>query len=84
MARDVVASARLAQPEWEALGPERRCEILGMLADVMESGASELRAALEHDIGRSDMDVRVSVSTRMCVNLVWYLGFPKISSFIAI
>ena len=65
MARDVVASARLAQPEWEALGPERRCEILGMLADVMESGASELRAALEHDIGRSDMDVRVSVS--MCV-----------------
>ena len=58
MARGVVASARLAQPEWEALGPERRCEILGMLADVMESRASELRAALEHDTGRSDMDVR--------------------------
>ena len=72
MARDVVASARLAQPEWEALGPERRCEILGMLADVMESGASELRAALEHDIGRSDMDVRVRLVC-LCVSIIFSL-----------
>ena len=57
-ARRVVAAARGAQPAWSALGSARRCAALSALADAIEARRHELIPALEHDTGRSDMDVR--------------------------
>jgi len=52
---DIAAEAarlRLAQPAWEALGPEGRAAVLLRLAEAVEADAASIAAALAVDTGR--------------------------------
>ncbi|MDX6703622.1 MAG: aminomuconate-semialdehyde/2-hydroxymuconate-6-semialdehyde dehydrogenase, partial [Baekduia sp.] len=46
-----VAAARRAFPAWAALGPERRGEVLGRLADAIEAAVPDLAAVETVDNG---------------------------------
>lgn len=53
---DAVAAARAFQPEWEALGWERRCELLERAGDLLEERMFQVAALLAFEVGKSRLE----------------------------
>ncbi|MFZ9395791.1 MAG: aldehyde dehydrogenase family protein [Erythrobacter sp.] len=76
---DEAARLRMAQPAWEALGPEGRAQVLLRFADAIEAAAPQIAGALAVDTGRGTVSW---IEVQGCVGNIrrWAARAPELFS----
>jgi 1-pyrroline-5-carboxylate dehydrogenase len=76
--RDAIAAARAAQPAWNALGWERRIEILDRAADLISERLMEYSALMAFEVGKNRMEALGEVEES--ADLIRYYGATAVDN----